>query len=85
MNKLSTGEKIGVGVMVGLGGLVLIVLILALSVSVFAGLAYLLMNIILPLFDVNYQLTWTQCFGAGGAIVIIRALLSSVLSVNISK
>lgn len=62
----------------GLIGLVVIALVIAFSVSVFACLAMVLMNVILPLFDVEYPLTWLQAFGVGGAILIIKAVIGVV-------
>ena len=85
MAKMSNGEAVAVGCIVGFLGLLLIVFIIGLSVVIFGGLAMLLMNVILPLFDVNYPLTYTQAGGVGLGLVAVRAMLSGLFSVTVNK
>lgn len=85
MAKMSTGQSIAVVLVVGVLGLLLVAGIAAISIGLFACLAMLLMNVIMPLFDVSYPLTWTQAFGVGGAIVIIRAMLAGLFNLNVKK
>ncbi|MCI0564659.1 MAG: hypothetical protein MN733_39835 [Nitrososphaera sp.] len=80
MAKLSTGQQIAVGGAIGVMVLVVVALIVVLNISSLACLAILLMNVILPLFDVNYPLTWVQAYGVGGACVIVRIFFVGICS-----
>ena len=77
--KTSVAESLAIFSVVGLVGAFCIALILTVSVGIFACLAMLLMNVIMPLFDVDYPLTWLQAFGVGGAILIIKAAVGGVV------
>lgn len=82
---MSTGETVAVGCLIALLGALLVAGVLALSIVVFGGLAMLLMNVILPLFDVNYPLTYTQAGGVGVGIIALRAMVSGVFNVTVKK
>lgn len=81
----SSKDTFIVGLAVILFGILAIAFVLGLSVVVFGGLAMLLMNVVLPMFDVNYPLTYTQAGGIGVGIIALRALVSGVFNVTVNK
>lgn len=85
MAKLTTGEKIALTGGIGLLGLLAVCVIMAFGVCFWGAVAFVLMNYLLPLFDVNYPLTVTQALGAGAALICVRMALSGLFSVSVSK
>lgn len=57
-------------------------LILALSISIWAGLAMLICNWILPMFDVNYPITFLQGCGIGVVLTVIKAVFTTNVQVK---
>ena len=63
-----------------LGVIVLIPLIYLLVMSVWAVALMFICWYILPLFEINYELTWLQSYGASFIIVLVFSLLRGIVS-----
>ena len=85
MVRLTTREKVVIGLGLIVLGLLYIGIIVALEIGLWGCMAYLLMNKLLPLFDISCPLTWAQCFGVGELAILIRTVLLSILSIIIRK
>lgn len=51
---------------------------MALGFTVWAALAYLMMNVLLPFLGIVYPLTWPQCFAVSVALFVIRTFVQSM-------
>lgn len=83
--KLSFGEAVAVG---GLGCIIILILLalfLALGVGFWGCIAMAVTTYILPLFDINYDLTWTQAFGIGFLVCIVIWILRSAVGVTVQS
>lgn len=64
-------------------GILVATFIFALSIVVVAGLAMLVCNVILPMFDVQYPITFVQGCGIGTIVAVIRMLFGkATIQVN---
>ena len=75
-------EKIGLGCLVILGVILAAAFIMTLSIAILAGLAMLVCNVILPMFDINYIITFWQGCGIGVIVSVLRACFSSNITVK---
>lgn len=82
---MTPGQQVAAGLCVAVLAVLMVVGMLGFAVALFGGLAMLLTNIVLPLFDVHYELTYTQGAGVGLGIVIVRGLLGGVFNVTVKK
>jgi len=79
---MKTQEKMALGALMGFGAIVIVAFLVSLHIVIVAGLSMLLCNFILPMFDVNYPITFLQGCGIGVGVLIVRGLIGGVFSVN---
>lgn len=83
--RYTAGQQVAAGLCVAVLGLLLVAGMLGFGVALFGGLAMLLTNIVLPLFDLHYELTYTQAGGVGLGIIIVRAIFGGLFQVTVKK
>lgn len=79
---MNTLEKFTTLILVGTGLFVGVALILGLSITIIAGLAMLVCNWALPMFDIQYPITFWQGCGIGVMVSFIRMCFANNVQVN---
>lgn len=66
-------------------GALLLSVVVLLSISITAGIAMLVCNWALPMFDIDYPITFTQGCGIGVIVIAVRAVLQGLQGVQLVK
>lgn len=74
---MNNKEKFATIILVSIGATICAVFIIGLSITIISGLVMLVCNVILPMFDIQYPITFWQGCGIGVIVSVFRVCFTN--------